>query len=207
MSWAGDVMTRRLKSMWGATGASFCHSAKLCVCVSVTIYLLSVLFTVVCHVTSPATSPNIQFVRWSDWEWSMQGRLSRGPTAHIMSGFHCVWYAHGGENSFWGGSFHQRSSQYLPRFRWGGAVVAVLMGIADGSDGGNEDGRAPIFFLSHQIQRLLSEIGSPPCGSSPRRKGSTVCLSFSEEGDREDVDEFSQNVCLHKHVVNKYKTK
>ncbi len=112
-----------------------------------------------------------------------------------------------GENSLWGGSFHQRSSQYLPRFRWGGAVVAVLVGIADGSDVGNEDGRAPIFFLSYQIQRPLSEIGSPPRGSSPRKKGSTLRLSFSEEGDREDVDEFSQNVCLHKYVVNKYKTK
>ncbi len=58
-----------------------------------------------------------------------------------------------GENSLWGGSFHQRSSQYLPRFHWGGAVVAVLVGIAGGSDGGNEDGRAPFLFLSHQIQR------------------------------------------------------
>ncbi len=40
-------------------------------------------------------------------------------------------------------------------------------------------------------------------GSSPQRKGSTLRLSFSEEGDREDVDEFSQNVRLHKQVVNK----
>ncbi len=41
-----------------------------------------------------------QFVRWSDWEWSMQGRLSRGPTAHIMSGFHCVCFAPGGKTLF-----------------------------------------------------------------------------------------------------------
>ncbi len=34
----------------------------------------------------------------------------------------------------------------------------MLVGIAGGSDGGNEDGRTPIFFLSHQIQRPLSEI-------------------------------------------------
>ncbi len=85
--------------------------------------------------------------------------------------------------------------------------MAVLVGIADGSHGGNEDGRAPILFLSHQFQRPLSEIGSPPRGSSPQRNGSTLRLSFSEEGDREDVDEFSPNLCLHKHVVNKYKTK
>ncbi len=32
---------------------------------------------------------------WSDWEWSMQSRLSRGPTAHIVSGFHCVRFAPG----------------------------------------------------------------------------------------------------------------
>ncbi len=31
--------------------------------------------------------------------------------------------------------------------------MAVLMGIADGSDKGNEDGRDPIYFLSLQIQR------------------------------------------------------
>ncbi len=72
--------------------------------------------------------------------------------------------------------------------------MAVLVGIADGSVGVNEDGRDPIFFLSLQIQRPLSEIGSPPRGSSPLRKGSTLRLSFSEEGDREYVDELSQNV-------------
>ncbi len=72
--------------------------------------------------------------------------------------------------------------------------MAVLVGITDGSDGGNEDERAPIFFLSHQIQRPLSEIRSPPRGSSPRRKGSMLRLSSSEEGDRVDVDKLSQNV-------------
>ncbi len=40
-----------------------------------------------------------QFVRWSDWEWSMQSRLSRGPTARIMSGILC--FAPGGGNSLW----------------------------------------------------------------------------------------------------------
>ncbi len=38
MSWAGDIMTRRLKSTWGATGISFLSFIKaLCVCQS---YLL-----------------------------------------------------------------------------------------------------------------------------------------------------------------------
>ncbi len=64
---------------------------------------------------------------WSDWEWSMQSRLSRGQTARIVSGFHCVCFAPG-ENSLWGGSFHQHSSMYLPHFRRGG-VVAVLTDI------------------------------------------------------------------------------
>ncbi len=83
-----------------------------------------------------------------------------------------------GGDSLWGGRFQQRSSRYLPRFRRGGAV-AVLVVISGGE---NEDGRAPIFFLFYQIQRPLSEIGSPPLGFSPRSKGSTLRVSFSEEG-------------------------
>ncbi len=76
-----------------------------------------------------------------------------------------------------------------------GGAVAVLVGIADGSDRGNEDGRAPIFFLSHEIQRPLSRIGSPPRGSFPRRKGSTLRLSSEEEEvDGEDVDELLQSL-------------
>ncbi len=76
----------------------------------------------------------------------------------------------GGGDSLWGGSFHQCSSRYLPHFRQGGEV-AVLVGITDGSDRGNEDGRAPIFFLSLQIQCQLSEIGSPPPRFFPSEKG------------------------------------
>ncbi len=110
-----------------------------------------------------------QFVRWSDWEWSMQKRLSRPDCPHYEWLPLRMLRSRGG-NSLWGGSFHQRPRSTL---------------------------------LSHQIQRPLSEFGSPPRVSSPQRKGSTLRLSFSEEGDREDVDEFSQNVRLHKHVVNK----
>ncbi len=215
-SGAGDIMTRKLKSMWGTAGASFLSFSKaLCVCVSVTYmfcesYLL--LFVKLHkHLKAPACqswshyrlcdppcphyiSSGIHTVcAWSDWEWSMQSRLSRGPTARIFEWLPLRMLRSRGENSLWGGSFHQRSSRYQPRFRRGGAV-AVLVRITDGSDGRNEDGRAPIFFLSLQIQRPLSEIGSPPCGSSPRRKGSMLRLSFSEERDREDVDELSQKV-------------
>ncbi len=73
--------------------------------------------------------------------------------------------------------------------------MAVLVGIADGSDGGNEDGRAPIFLLSHEIQRPLSRIGSPPHGSFLRRKGSMLRLSSEEEEvDGEDIDELLQSL-------------
>ncbi len=72
---------------------------------------------------------------WSDCEWSMQSRLSRGPTARIVSGFHYVRFAPG-------------KLSLRREFSPGFLAVAVLMGITGGSDGGNEDGRAPIFFLS-----------------------------------------------------------
>ncbi len=163
------------KSTWGATGVSFLSFSKaLCVCQS---------WSMFCEST--------QFVRGLIGSeacrvGSRGGRLSALLVASTA-------YSLLPENSLWGGRFHQRSSRYWRRFRWGGAVVVVLMGIADGSDGGNEDGRAPIFFHSHQIQPPLSEIGSPPCGSSPRRKGSTLCRSTSSEGDGKEVDELLQS--------------
>ncbi len=72
--------------------------------------------------------------------------------------------------------------------------MAVFVEIADGSDGVNEDGRAPIFFLSHKIQHSLSGIGSLPRGFSPWRKGSMPRLSSSEEVDGEYVDELLQSL-------------
>ncbi len=72
--------------------------------------------------------------------------------------------------------------------------MAVLMGIADGSDGGNEDG--PIFFLSHQIQARSLGSEARPAVSSPRRKGSMLRLSSSEEVDMEDADELSQSLMI-----------
>ncbi len=57
----------------------------------------------------------------------MHSRLSRGPTAHIVSGFHCVRFAPG-KVSF--------RSEFSPAFLVVPAPVAVLVG----SDGGNEDG-------------------------------------------------------------------
>ncbi len=75
----------------------------------------------------------------------------------------------------------------LARVRWGGEM-AVLVGIADGSGGGYEDGRAPIFFLSHQIQRRSLWSEARPVVSSPQREGLTLRLSSSEEVDVKDVD-------------------
>ncbi len=49
-SWPGSLKAREVQP-----ALAFCHSAKLSVCVSVTIYVLWVLFTVVCQVT-----PSIQ---------------------------------------------------------------------------------------------------------------------------------------------------
>ncbi len=46
----------------------------------------------------------------SDWEWSMQSRLSRGATARIFEWLPLRMLRSRGENSLWGGSFHQRSS-------------------------------------------------------------------------------------------------
>ncbi len=146
-------------------------------CVSVTIYVLWVLFNAVCQVTSPATykAPvclkprQRQNIRAKEKQFTLRivcvslltlhyergytqfvpGLLesearrvgSRGGRLPALSGFHCVRFAP--RSSLWG----------------------------DGSGGGNEDGRVPIFFLSHQIQRPLSGIGSLPRGFFPSERG------------------------------------
>ncbi len=46
---------------------------------------------------------------------------------------------------------------------------------------------------SFPIRSGTRSLEARPRGSSPRRKGSTIRLSSSEEGDREDVDELSQS--------------
>ncbi len=83
----------------------------------------------------------------------------------------------------------------------------MLVRIADRSDGGNEDERASIFFLFHQIQHPLSGIGSPHLGSSPWSKGSTLRLSSSEEGDGEDVNELSQSLMFAQAYCERIKKK
>ncbi len=67
----------------------------------------------------------------------------------------------GGENSLWGGSFHLRSSQHLPRCRWGGAV-AVL---ADGLDGKIKTGNPLSSFPSDPASAAMH---CAPAGHAPR---------------------------------------
>ncbi len=67
----------------------------------------------------------------------------------------------GGENSLWGGSFHLRSSQHLPRCRWGGAV-AVL---ADGLDGKIKTGDPLSSFPSDPASAAMH---CAPAGHAPR---------------------------------------
>ncbi len=49
----------------------------------------------------------------------------------------------------------------IPRGAGPTAAKAALVRFATGSDGGNGDGRVPVFFPTHQIRRPLPGIGSP----------------------------------------------
>ncbi len=120
----------------------------------------------------------------------MQSRHSRGPTARIMSGNHCVCSSPGGKTLFEEGVFTSvlAAPATLPLRRSSGCARRWIRW--------RELRRAILYLLPFPSDPApLSNIGSPPRGSSPQRKGSTLRLSFSEEGDREDVDEFSQNIC------------
>ncbi len=93
-------------------------------------------------------------------------------------------------------------------------TVAALVGIADGSGGGNEDGRSPIFCLSHQIQCPLSGFGSPPCGFFPPERGLYAPPVFLRGGKKTKkttrrtkmrfVKQYAllHKHCLHKHIMN-----
>ncbi len=239
-SWAGDVMTRGLKAREVQPALAFCHSAKLCVCVSHDLWSVSLIYCCLScykssniesshmsklrqrqrntrakadHITDCVFPPShttlnergyTQFVRGliGSEECRVCSRGGRLPTLWVAS----TAYASLPENSLWGGSFYQHSSWGRPCFCRGG-VVAVLVRIADRSDGRNEDERASIFFLFHQIQHPLSGIGSPPLGSSPWSKGSTLRLSSSEEGDGEDVNELSQSLMFAQAYCERIKKK
>ncbi len=129
----------------------------------------------------------------------MQSRLSRGPTARIISGIHCVCFAPGGGKLSLRREFSQR-----PRSTCHAAAEAEqwLCSQMDQMEGIKTGDRLSSSFTIRSSTRFLRSEARPAV-LPPQRKGSTLRLSFSEEGDREDVDEFSQNVRLHKHVVNK----
>ncbi len=85
------------------------------------------------------------------------------------------------EDSLRGGGLHQHFSRCWPRF-CRGWVAAALVGFTDGSGWGNGDGRVPIFFLTHQIQRPLSGIGNPLCGFFPPGRGLDAPPVFLQRG-------------------------
>ncbi len=214
-SWAGDIVTRRLKSTWVATSVSFLSFSKA-LCVSVTIYESYL------QLLSSYNSSNIERFRmskpmtkrkehkgeskssyrlcvppcphyikwagihtvcaWSDWGWSMQS---------IVSGFHCVRFAPGNLSL---------RREFSPAF------LAVPAPLRPKQSGGCAHGNrrwirwrewrwaSPYLLPFPSDPAPLSGIRSPPCGSSPRRKGSTFRLSSSEEMDVEDIDELSQSL-------------
>ncbi len=213
----GDVKTSKHKSTWGGTGLSFMSFSNrysVCVCRSV----LWVLFSVVCPYTITWNKLHnelseqiaLQAVHssllghtvfmWPAWEQSMQSQFSRELTARFVSVCHygCML----SEGSIWGGSFHQLSPRCRHCIRRG-CTAAALVGIKVGSGGGNEDGRAPIFFLSHQIQRPLSGIGSPPRGFFPSWGAwRSACLPPRRWMWSWWACKIAK--CLHKHCLHKY---
>ncbi len=112
--------------------------------------------------------------------------------------FHCVCMSSEAFSSWV--SLHLRSLRCPSRFRLCGAVAA-LVGIAVGSGGGNEDGRSPIFSLSHQIQRPLSGFGSLPHGFFHLERGLDAPLVFLWGGGQKDNMENEDKLCKSAWIV------
>ncbi len=213
-------------------------------CVSVTIYILWVLFTVVCQFTILATykvsvclnwennkaktthkresrsryrlcvPPCPQYIKrvgihtvcaWSDWERSMQSRLSRGPTARIVSGFHCVCFAPGNLSL---------RRELSPAFL---AVLAPIMprrssGCARGSRRWirrREWRRASLYLLpfsSIPAPALWDRKPAPRCLPSGEWARRSACLPPRRWTWRMSMN-FRKAYCLHKHIVNEYNYK
>ncbi len=206
MSWAGDVMTRRLKSTWGATLAlAFCHSAKHCVCVRHDLCSVSLIYCCLLsynssniessrmskprqrqrnvrekadHVTDCVFLSAPHYIKW-DTQFVRGLIVSEACRVGSRGGrLSALWvasttYASLPESSLWGGSFHQGSSRWLCSWE---SQVDQMEGMKTGEP------------LSSSFP------SSPPRDSSPRRKGSTLRLSSSEEVDVEVVDELSQSL-------------
>ncbi len=135
---------------------AFSHSAKLCVSVSHDRCSVSLIY----YCLSSYISSNIEISRMSK---PRQRQMNiRAKAVHVTD---CVFLpAHTTSNE-------QGYTQFVHGLIGSEAYrVCSRGGNADKSDGGDEDGRAPVFFLSHQIQRPLSGIGSPHRSSSPPEK-------------------------------------
>ncbi len=96
---------------------------------------------------------------WFVWERGMQSQLS------IRLSSHCVCFAPG-SLCLMRGEPSERSPRCRSHYRRGGAT-SVLVGFAVRSDGGIGDECVSISVLTHQIVKLLPEIGSPCCGYLP----------------------------------------
>ncbi len=122
----------------------------------------------------------------------MQSQLSRGMTARIVSGFHCICFTTG-KILFEEGVFTS-----FPRGTCSASANAERwlcsresqMDLIEGMKMGEP--LSSSFLIRSSTRSLRSE--SHPAVFPPRRKGSMIRLSSSEKGNREDVDELSQNV-------------
>ncbi len=130
-----------------------------------------------CVLAAPATLPLRRSSgcarRWLDGKIKTGDPLSSFP---IRSSVRCNTHSFcddlaGGENSLWGGSFHLRSSQHLPRCRWGGAV-AVL---ADGLDGRL---RRVIPYLLFPSDPASAAMHCAPAGHAPRSVSAPMNLAL-----------------------------
>ncbi len=127
----------------------------------------------------------------SDWEWSMQSWLSRGPTARIVRAS-TAYTLHPWELSL--------RREFLPAF----LTVPTPLPPRRSSGCARRNRRwirwrewrrvSPYLlpFPSDPEPALWDRKPTPRFPTPPQRKGSTLHLSSSEEGDGEDVDELSQ---------------
>ncbi len=138
---------------------SFCHSAKLSVCVSQDICSVSLIYCCLSSYTSIQNSSMTKATfKTNKGKSRSRCRLCVPPCPCYIPSRDtyslCVvllWVKHAQSAleraSLRGGSLLKCSSQCWPRFRRGGAAAAFVE-FAVGSSGGNADGRVPIFFLT-----------------------------------------------------------
>ncbi len=145
--------------------SAFCHSATRSVCIVYS--LLGVLFGVVCETHKPKAY-NVEEI-----SETVQGREQ-----HVVQA--CVR-----------GLLERLSlmtEESSPAFRAVLVLASALVGFVVGSVGGNGDGRVPIAFLTHQIRRPHTGIGSPLGSHFPPGRRLSASSSSSEEGEYESTE-------------------